>query len=114
MLWSLTKKTSRIDTIIGLTWAVGMSIGIILIDLTPGYQSDFMGYLFGSMLAVDDMDLYFMVVLLVAIGLIIGFFYRDILCVSYDREYAKLKGISTIFFSYAHFGVVGFFDHYSD
>ena len=75
-----------------------MSIGIVLIDLTPGFQSDFMGYLFGSMLAVDDTDIYYMVGLLLLIVWVIAFFYRDILCVSYDREYAKLKGISTSFF----------------
>jgi len=38
---------NRVDTFIGLIWAVGMAIGVILIDLTPGYNVDLMSYLFG-------------------------------------------------------------------
>ena len=51
------KNKENIDTIIGLIWAVGMAIGIILIDLTPGYNVDLMSYLFGSILAVSSNDI---------------------------------------------------------
>jgi len=57
----------RIDMLIGLVWAVGMAIGIILIDLTPGYNVDLMSYLFGSILAVSSGDIYYMSALLIAI-----------------------------------------------
>ena len=35
------KAKHRADTIIGVIWAVGMAVGIILLDLTPGYNVDF-------------------------------------------------------------------------
>jgi len=92
------KKRENLDTIIGLTWAIGMSFGILLVDLTPGYNSDLMSYLFGSILAVDSTDIIFMSALLVFIIIILVFFYRDILAVSYDSEYANLRGIYTRFF----------------
>lgn len=38
-------KRERIDTFIGLIWAVGMAIGIIFVDMTPGYNVDLMSYL---------------------------------------------------------------------
>jgi zinc transport system permease protein len=88
----------RIDTFIGLIWAVGMAIGVILIDLTPGYNVDLMSYLFGSILAVSQSDLYFMGVLLVIILFVVTFWYRDILAVSYDSEYASLRGVNVKFF----------------
>ncbi len=88
----------KIDTFIGFIWAVGMAIGIILIDLTPGYNVDLMSYLFGSILAVSKEDIYFISTLLVAIILIITFWYRDILAVSYDSQYAQLRGINVKFF----------------
>ncbi|MGB3961686.1 MAG: metal ABC transporter permease, partial [Sulfurimonas sp.] len=53
-------QRDKIDIFIGLTWAVGMAIGIIFVDLTPGYNVDLMSYLFGSILAVNQEDLYFM------------------------------------------------------
>ncbi len=91
-------KRHRIDTFIGLIWAVGMAIGVILIDLTPGYNVDMMSYLFGSILAVSSDDLYFMGILLAVILFVMTFWYRDILAVSYDSEYAALRGVHVRFF----------------
>jgi len=91
-------KRDNIDVFIGLIWAVGMAIGIILVDLTPGYNVDLMSYLFGSILAVNRDDIYFMVGLLIVILLVLTFWYRDILAVSYDSEYAALSGINVKFF----------------
>lgn len=92
------KNRENLDILIGLTWAVGMSFGIILVDLTPGYQSDLMSYLFGSLLAVTTYDIYYMGSLLCTILIIIIVFYRDILAVSYDSEYAHLMGVKTRLF----------------
>jgi zinc transport system permease protein len=91
-------KRHRMDTFIGLIWAVGMAIGVIFIDLTPGYNVDMMSYLFGSILAVSTEDIYFMAALLAIINFVITFWYRDILAVSYDSEYAKLRGVNVRFF----------------
>jgi zinc transport system permease protein len=92
------KHRERMDTFIGLMWAVGMAVGVVLIDITPGYQADFMSYLFGSILAVSQSDLWFMGGLLTLIIFIMTFWYRDILAVSYDSEYANLRGINVRFF----------------
>lgn len=83
----------RIDTFVGLIWAVGMAIGVIFVDLTPGYNVDLMSYLFGSIIAVSHNDLYFMAILLFFIIAIVTLWYRDILAVSYDSEYALLRGV---------------------
>ncbi|MGB3750301.1 MAG: iron chelate uptake ABC transporter family permease subunit, partial [Arcobacteraceae bacterium] len=91
-------QRDKIDTFIGLIWAVGMAIGIILVDLTPGYNVDLMSYLFGSILAVSSDDIKYMSVLLVAIVVIVTLFYREILAVSYDSQYASLRGINVKFF----------------
>lgn len=92
------KNKENLEIMIGLTWAVGMSFGILLVDLTPGYHTDLMTYLFGSILAVTTNDIYYMGALLVGIFAIVVVFYRDILAVSYDREYANLRGVKTKFF----------------
>jgi zinc transport system permease protein len=75
-----------------------MAIGIILIDLTPGYNVDLMSYLFGSILAVSNNDIIYMSILLLIIGAIVAFYYKNILAVSYDKEYARLRGINVNFF----------------
>ncbi len=91
-------KRHRTDTFIGLIWAVGMAIGVVFVDLTPGYNVDLMSYLFGSILAVSTQDLYFMGALLLVIIAVVSFWYRPILAVSYDSEYARLRGIPVRFF----------------
>ncbi|MFT7004676.1 MAG: zinc transport system permease protein [Sulfurimonas sp.] len=98
MAFVTINQREKTDIFIGLIWAVGMAIGIIFVDLTPGYNVDLMSYLFGSILAVNRDDLYFMAVLFVVIIFVISFWYRDILAVSYDSEYASLCGINVKFF----------------
>lgn len=88
----------RMDTVIGLIWAVGMAIGIVFVDLTEGYTVDLMSYLFGSILAVSVEDIYFMLTLFVVVASVILLWYKDILAVSYDSEYAMLQGINVKFF----------------
>ncbi len=94
---TLTKR-DRIDSIIGIMWALGMAIGIIFVDLTPGYNVDLMSYLFGSIIAVSTEDISFLIVLNILILLCVTLFYKQILAVSYDSEFASLRGISVEFF----------------
>ena len=51
------KNRNRIYSIIGMMWASGMAIGIVFVDLTPGYNVDLMSYLFGSIIAVSKDDI---------------------------------------------------------
>ncbi|MEA3352670.1 MAG: metal ABC transporter permease [Campylobacterota bacterium] len=98
MAFITLNQKDKIDTFIGLIWAVGMAIGIILVDLTPGYNVDLISYLFGSILAVSNEDIYYMGSLLGLIIFVITFWYRDILAVSYDSQYASLRGINVKLF----------------
>jgi zinc transport system permease protein len=91
---SITLKAKhRADTIIGVIWAVGMAAGIILLDLTPGYNVDLMSYLFGSILTVPDSDLWMMLGVGVAILGNVIYFYNDYLALSYDEEFAQIRGV---------------------
>ncbi len=92
------KQKNRMDTFIGLIWAVGMAIGVIFVDLTPGYNVDLMSYLFGSILAVSKEDIYFISILLAIIVTVVTVWHRDLLAVSYDSEYAALRGINVRLF----------------
>ena len=87
------KSKHRTDTIIGVLWAVGMALGIIFVDMTPGYNVDLMSYLFGSILAVPRIDIWFMIPLDVVILLIVVLFYKEFLAMSYDEQFAFVVGI---------------------
>jgi len=87
------KAKHRADTIIGVIWALGMAFGIILLDLTPGYHVDLMSYLFGSILTVPDGDLWTMLVMAVVIAIFVVGYYEDLLALSYDEEFAQVRGV---------------------
>lgn len=86
-------KKHRTDTVIGVIWAVGMSAGIVLIDLTPGYNVDLMSYLFGSILMVPMYSLWAMAGMNLVIFLLIFLFYKDFLAMSFDEEFALAMGV---------------------
>jgi len=87
------KARHRSDTIIGVLWAIGMALGVILLDLSPGYNVDLMSFLFGSILAVPTSDLWLMLVLNILILLTVAYFYNDFLALSYDEDFAKVRGV---------------------
>ena len=84
-----TKRADlREDSAIAMLWSLGMALGVIFIFLTPGYAPNLMSYLFGNILTVSKGDLIYLFVLAV---FVIGFFltfYRMIIFVSFDEEFA--------------------------
>ncbi len=87
------KARHRADTIIGVVWALGMAIGVILLDLTPGYNVDLMSYLFGSILTVPSSDLWIMGVIVLFVCSLVLLFYNQWLALSYDEEFARIRGV---------------------
>jgi len=65
-----------------------------------------MSYLFGSILAVPRSDLWLMIVLTGIIVVTVGFLYNDLLAMSYDQEFAQLRGVPVRFLHYVLLGMV--------
>lgn len=86
------------DTVIGALWAVGMAIGILFISRTPGYNVDLMSYLFGNILMVSPGDLRIMAMLDVLVIVLVLLFYRQLIAVAFDQEFARLRGVAVRFF----------------
>jgi zinc transport system permease protein len=87
------RKKHRADSVIGVMWALGMAVGIIFLDLTPGYNVDLMSYLFGSLLTVPSGDLWIMGGVAIAVIALVAVYYQDILAMSYDEEFAQIRGV---------------------
>lgn len=86
-------RGERADTVVGVLWAAGMAFGIILVDLTHGYNVDLMSFLFGSILAVPASDLWLMAALDVVLVAVAAYAYRGFLAMSFDAEFAGLRGV---------------------
>jgi zinc transport system permease protein len=70
-----------------------MAMGIVLLDLTPGYHVDLMSYLFGSILTVPASDLWIMLAVGMLVFCCVGYFYKDLIAVAYDEEFARSRGV---------------------
>lgn len=87
------RTQERSDTIIGIMWAVGMALGIIFLDLSPGYKADLMSYLFGSILAVPTSDLIIMLVMNLIILTVVVLYYRELQAISFDETFAFVVNV---------------------
>lgn len=85
------------DTAIGILWSVGMALGIIFINLTPGYAPDLFSYLFGNILTVSNSDLFIMLILDLIIAATVFLFQREFLAISFDEEFSKVVGMHSEF-----------------
>lgn len=99
-------RRDRADTVVGVLWAAGMALGIILLDITPGYNVDLMSYLFGSILAVPRTDLWTILALAVVVMAVVLSCYRGFLVMSFDEEFARARGVPVDFLYYLLMGMI--------
>ncbi|MCF7811272.1 metal ABC transporter permease [bacterium] len=91
------RAKQREDTIIGSIWAFGMAVGLLFIAKTPGYI-DPMSYLFGNILLITRSDIWLILgldLLVIGIGIL---FYNKFQAVSFDDEFALLRGIKVEYY----------------
>ena len=84
------------DTAMGILWSVGMALGVIFINLTPGYAPDLFSYLFGDILTVSNSDLLIMLILDLIIITTVYLFRREFLSVSFDEEFSTVVGLPSL------------------
>ncbi|MEW5734937.1 MAG: metal ABC transporter permease [Thermodesulfobacteriota bacterium] len=106
MAWVSRRAKHRADTVIGVLWAFGMALGVVLADLTPGYKGDLMGFLFGSILTVSTADLVGMLLLDLLLLAACVAFYHGFVASAYDEEFARARGVPTNFLYFLLVGMV--------
>ena len=84
---------SGLDTLISMVWSLGMALGILFIAVTPGYAPDLMSYLFGSLLFVSWDYVALVAALDIAIVVSVAAAHRLFQAVSFDEEFAEVRGV---------------------
>lgn len=100
------RERHRADTAISVLWAFGMALGVLLVDLTPGYGADLMSYLFGSILTVSHTSLAAIAALTVSVLLFTAFFHKELAAVSYDEHFARVRGLPVTALYLAMIGMI--------
>jgi ABC-type Mn2+/Zn2+ transport system permease subunit len=88
------------DTAIGVIFAGFFALGIALLSLSGNYTVDLAHFLFGNLLGVKSGDLLVIIGLGTVVLLIIFFFYKEFLVVSFDPILATTLRLPTNFLRY--------------
>ena len=97
----LTHRRVRSDSSIAVIWAVGMALGILFIFLSSGYVPELNSFLFGNVLTISADDIILSVCFVVAITCFYLIFYRRIVAVSFDEDFARTRGLPVRFINIA-------------
>ncbi len=98
--WMSRKNSVREDSAIAVFWALGMAVGIIFIFLTPGYTPGLSEFLFGNILTVTHTDLLIFALYTSVLFLFFILFYRQIIYIAFDRDFAYTRRMPVRFFEY--------------
>lgn len=83
------------ESALAIFLAGSLAVAIILINLSHGFTVDLFSYLFGSIVTVQQQDVYIIIALgVVVVALVIGF-YKELLYITFDEESAQVSGIPT-------------------
>lgn len=93
---TLTKKAHIFgDAAIGIISTAGLAIGIMVASAGKGFSIDISSYLFGSILSVGFSDVILSIALMLVTIALVRYFYRDLVAITFDDEYAQTLGIQT-------------------
>lgn len=86
-------STIRGDSAIAVFSSASLAIGVIVLSLTTGLNTDLNNYMFGSILSMSESDVTLSVWLCIAVLILFVLFYNKIFAVTFDEGFAQATGI---------------------
>lgn len=100
LLLKLTENSKiKGDAAIALISTSSLALGVIVISLTTGMNTDVCNYIFGSILAMSKSDVKLSIALSVVVLVLFIVFYNKIFAITFDETFAKAIGMKTNLYS---------------
>ena len=80
------------DSAIALISASALAIGVMIVSLSSGMNTDIYNYMFGSILSMSSGDVTLSVVLSIVVMILFAVFYNRIFAVTFDETFARATG----------------------
>ena len=80
------------DAAVAMISTGALAVGVMVLSLSSGMTSDVNNYLFGSVLAMSEGDVWLSVVLAAVVLVLYAVFYRRIFAVTFDETFARATG----------------------
>ncbi|MBQ7876368.1 MAG: metal ABC transporter permease [Clostridia bacterium] len=100
VIMSITKKGGKGDIAIGMVSTGALALGIIITRLGSGFNVDVTDYMFGSILASSDTDMYMSIILVIIVLVMFVIFYNRLFLITYDESFAEASGINVTFYQF--------------
>lgn len=81
------------DAAIALISTSALAVGVMVISMTTGMNTDVYNYMFGSILAMSSEDVEMSVLLSVIVLALYIFFYNKIFAITFDETFAQATGV---------------------
>ncbi|MFP6568882.1 MAG: metal ABC transporter permease [Dehalococcoidia bacterium] len=81
------------DAALAVFLYASLAIAVIVISKSSGFNADVFGYLFGSVLSIDDPDLFLIAGLLVVVILFVIAFFAELTQSAFDQDLAHTSGV---------------------
>lgn len=94
-----TNSKIKGDSAIALVSTGALAIGIFIISMKSGINTDINNYMFGSVLAISKSDVVLSVMLSLIVLVLYVLFYNKIFAVTFDEPFAKATGIRVEFYN---------------
>lgn len=89
------------DQLLGILSVSSLAIGVMSIYHSTGVNTDVCNYLFGSILAMKDSDVYLSIIVSSFIIVLFILYYNEIFAITFDEEYAKTSGVKISMYNFA-------------
>ena len=90
----------RLDAIIGVLFAGGFAVGVILIKISENYAGDLLSVLFGNVLGASWGDVLAVGLLAGGVILVVRLLYKELVFTTYDSAVAEASGLPVRFLEY--------------
>ncbi len=89
------------DAAIAVFSSSALAIGIIITGMTTGINADICNYMFGSILAMRESDVYISIIMSVAVLGMYLFSYNRIFAITFDESFSRATGVGVSFYNVA-------------
>jgi zinc transport system permease protein len=89
----------RGDAAVALISTSALAIGVMVISMTTGMNTDVCNYMFGSILAMSRGDVHLSVALSSLVLVMYAIFYNKIFAVTFDETFARATGVKAGFYN---------------
>ena len=90
----------RLDAVIGVLFAGGFALGIILINVSENYAGDLLSILFGNVLGASWNDVLAVGLLAGGVLVVVRLLYKELVFTTYDASVAEASGLPVRFLEY--------------